>query len=268
MTVPCLAIAYFDYPTIKASIDCLLQHSLVISVIENKSDGTDSLIKPYLSGLVSNGRIKDYYLFEKNIANSAFSTIVEHKLSAYESRMNSDRLFMDKLFFQHEYVLFTDADLTVEGDFVSEQIKILKNCPEALCCSVKLDTSNLPTSTFPEAVSWVPPIISETEHYYEQYGGHHLVMMRSKDIWQYNAYRKSQNWTWTDGSLRHFAYRHGYKWVTTKDAVARHLTWDLYADKSHPYTAHRLLHGNSIWDKAQQCAYEHYAVYGMTKHGI
>ena len=46
--IPCVVITYYDFESIKETIECLLnqEEALDLFVIENRSEFTDELIKP------------------------------------------------------------------------------------------------------------------------------------------------------------------------------------------------------------------------------
>ena len=63
--VPCLVVAYFDFESIRTTIECLLKQgdSLDLTVVENPSALTASRIRPYLLDLVVAGAVSQYFLF-------------------------------------------------------------------------------------------------------------------------------------------------------------------------------------------------------------
>lgn len=234
-----LAICYYDVPTIIESVENLKDH-LRLSIVENHSIHTPT-IQGYMLGLLSAGQIDQYIYFRENISNNAFS----EALAYYDTTQ--------------KYLMFTDGDVTCCDDFVSEQVKILESCPEVAFVSVRLDKSNLPVEAFPEAYNWIPPVISEHDLYIEQYSGHQLVMMRGEDFGPYNRFRIEKNWSWTDGSMRQWAYSHGRKWAVTRNSTAKHLTWTLYQNREHPYTKLKLEQSmNETWDHKRTALYNRF----------
>lgn len=242
MKVPCLAVIYHDPYIVHTFLDFIGKWSdrLDVSLAENPSENTPEF-KLKIDALMKDGKIKNHFLFHRNIRNNVFESV----LASGKFPMN------------HKYVLFTDGDVTTEDDFLSEQTAIMDKCPEAFVCSVDLEMSNLPTHTFPESVGWVPPLLSENEFYKEGYGGHHLLMMRRDELAPFMSYKETRKWTWTDGSLRQYAYANGKKWAKTKYSKARHLTWDVYANRNHPYTKLKTSSTpTELWDVAETAGYE------------
>jgi hypothetical protein len=222
--IPCAVIVFYNADIIFKTVEFLLHYSdrLDITVIENKSIHTDSLIKPYMLKLVKEKKISHYVLFEQNITMNAFRVTFEHGVIDLSG---------------NEYVLITDGDLIVNNsDFLSEQLAIMTHHPEVFACGVSLSKHNLPLNIYPNAGTWIPNDFNEYEDYFEAVTGFHLTLMRAEPFLDYLTYSKRMNHKILDVFMHQYCYGVlGQKWARTKVSEAIHLTWDVYADSSHPY---------------------------------
>ncbi|ANV83289.1 hypothetical protein AWQ21_02170 [Picosynechococcus sp. PCC 7003] len=226
----CIAIIFFDFEVIKKSIDFMVSHDdmLDIVILENPSEFTQDLIKPYIQTLLEAEKIKQYILFDNNITNNAVEIFVDHS-----NTINWE---------DYDYILLTDGDLIVEGNgWLCEEIEILNKYSDIFACAVGLDIANLPVKTFPEAVKWVPPPIAQYDGYTETLTGIHLVLLKTEKLLKFLNWRKKNGFNFIDSSLHFFCYEVlKEKWVIIKNSQAKHLTWDSYQDLSHPYTKFKI----------------------------
>jgi hypothetical protein len=247
--IPCLVLAYYDFESIRTTVDCLSKQTdrLDLIVAENPSEFTNSRIKPYLLESVQSGAVSQYFLFDTNITNNALEVIMD---SGYIPLAYS------------EYVLVTDGDLLIQDDdWLNEQIRILDRHKEVFACAIRLDPSNLPVHTFPESPGWLPPVWSETDLYAEVPTGMHLVLMRTADLMSFMRYRQKHHLKFRDNVLFDYCYHIlRKKWVRTRRGTARHLTWDHYGDLNHPYTKLKLSRSlQEIWAHDSYSTFERHA---------
>lgn len=212
---------------IRKSLDCLTKYSdqLDIVVIENPSPSSPK-IKVMVDSYGAMGKIKRYYKFKENIAANVFSIILEKERQAIK---------------KHGLVIVTDGDLTFnDSSWIKEERDILKNNPSVFACGMSLDLSNLPIKAFPEAASWIPNDVSVHEDYNENITGLYALMFSSANLLDFLDWFKGVSRPFVDSTLHSYCYDVLHKqWARTKTAEAYHLTWDLYQDKSHPYTKFR-----------------------------
>jgi hypothetical protein len=125
---------------------------------------------------------------------------------------------------------------------------------DVFACGITLDKSNLPVKSYPEATGWIPPDKSEHPDYYEAFTGGHLMMMRGKEFSEYIYWKNATDTVHIDGTMHNYCYDVlGKKWARTKHSKAYHLTWDLYADKDHPYTRFRAKKSfNDTWGHSER----------------
>lgn len=226
--IPCYVLIFDQVEIIQKSLNFLGKYAdkLDIIVIENPSDNTPK-IKRFVNKLGKDGLVKRYYLMDNNVTGRAMKLVLD-----------KERF----LILQHNYVILTDGDLTVEDThWLQEQKKIMSRNRDVFACGVSLDMSNLPLSTFPHANDWIPADMSTQKNYYEAFTGTHLLMLRSKDLFACTDWLAENSLASVDGTFHKYCYEEaGKKWARTKKAKAYHLTWDLYADKNHPYTKFKL----------------------------
>lgn len=221
--IPCYVLVYDQFSIIKRSIDFLCGYStrLDIIVIENPSSNTPQ-ISAYIRRQARKGYIKRYYLFDNNIANNAFATVLENDwLSLIRSK----------------HVLITDGDLVCrDQSWLDEELSILERW-RVFACGISLSLDNLPLKTFPDAKAWVPAASAETDRYYIGKTGIHLLMMRSFYLLLFMLWRRLTRVHFIDDRMHYFCdHILRMSWARTKKTQASHLTWDLYANNKHPYT--------------------------------
>jgi hypothetical protein len=222
--IPTFVLIYHDPPTIRASLDWLtsFRDRLDLIVLENPSESTEGEIRPYIEGLLARGHVTDYYLFDENISNNAF----EVALRADQDRWRAA-----------PYVMITDGDLVgPEAGWLEEEIDVLVRHEDAYACGLSLHMDNLPVAEFPEAVHWVPSPRAIHDDHHEGLTGVHLLLMRSEGLAGFLDHQRSKALPFRDSVMHKYAYEElGQRWTRTKDSLARHLTWDLYAQPDHPY---------------------------------
>jgi hypothetical protein len=246
--IVCTVLIYYDLEIIRRALQTLLElkSALDIIIVENGSEFTESKIKPYMLKLLENKKISKYILFNKNISNNAFEVVFEERQIDYE---------------HYDYMLLTDGDLECEDNsWLAEELSILESNPDAFCCAVSLDMSNLPLNTFPDAISWVPDDIRRTQYYAEGLTGAHLLLLRVSDFEGFWKFKKKNGLRFLDNAMHHYCYHIARKkWLKTALSKARHLTWDVYSNLEHPYTKHKLgMNLGRIWNHDFQSSYEVY----------
>ncbi|MDB5164325.1 MAG: hypothetical protein JWS12_943 [Candidatus Saccharibacteria bacterium] len=217
-------LVFDQYHIIRKTLDFMTAFSdqLEIVIIENPSPNSPK-IKKLIDSYGNAGKLKRHYLFEDNIAANVFSVVLERERSVIK---------------KHSLVMLTDGDLICkDGDWLKEEISILKHNPSVFVCGVSLNSFNLPIKTFPEAKNWIPLDISEQEDYFEARTGLHLLTLSSTDLLGFLDWFKAHEHPFVDSTLHYYCYDIlGKKWARTKKAKARHLTWDLYGDLENSYT--------------------------------
>jgi hypothetical protein len=241
----CYVLIFDQVDIIKKSLNFLTKYSdrLDLVIIENPSDNTPE-IKKYIKGLGEKRLIKRYYLFEENITSNAVVRVLDEEIGYIAKSL---------------YTIITDGDLTSDDkDWLDEEINILKRNKEVFACGITLDKSNLPIKAFPEAKGWIPPDVSEQPNYYEAATGGHLMMLRGKDFAKYINWKNENKILHIDDEMRKYCYDTLHKkWARTKKSKAYHLTWDLYADKNHPYTKFRSKKTfKETWNHSQKASYD------------
>ncbi|QTF49045.1 putative WbbJ Acetyltransferase [Acanthamoeba polyphaga mimivirus] len=225
--IPCFVLIYDQVDIIKKCLSFFTKYNsrLDIIVIENFSQNTNETIKPYVMNLLNKKKIWKYYLFENNIMNNAYHMALQHAIKTY----------LDPK--KYPYTLITDGDLTIDNeDWIEEQINIMESNKNIYVSSCSLDTSNLPTETFPEATSWTKTGI-DRGNYIEDNTGIFSLLLKTVDVIDLMVFLDSKNLRFLDSLINHYCYNYKYKiWARTKKSKAYHLTWDLYKDLDHPYT--------------------------------
>lgn len=220
----CYVLIFDQVDIIKRSLDSLINLSdkLDIVVIENPSKNTPK-IKKIIKNYSSQGLIKRYYLFEKNITSRAYDIILEHEQEEIKN---------------YKYVVITDGDVTSTDEWIKEEKRALVFNPSLFCIGITFDMSNLPLNTFPDAAGWIPPDISKGGiAYREALTGMHFVMFRSSGLLNFLKYKIKKDINFIDGNIKEYVYETLHKkWGRTKKSRGIHLTWDLYQDLNHPYT--------------------------------
>lgn len=244
--VPCYILIFFDFDIIKKSIDFITKYSdkLDINIVENYSDYTESQIKPYILDLVRQRKVNNYYLFDENIGANALTTIVR----------------FDKEYIKnYPYFMATDGDLLPDNkDWLDEEINIMDNNPEVFAVGTELDLSNLPLKLHPESINWVEKSrIIEGKNYVEGPTGGWFTLYRTEPFFQVTAWLDNAGERWIDFNLLKYAYLAlRLKWARTKKSLAKHLTWDSYADPEHPYIKWRSKFTNDeLWKHDKHCGF-------------
>jgi hypothetical protein len=243
--VLCYVLVFDQVDIIKKCLNFLTTYSdqLELVIVENPSDNTPKISK-FIESLGKKGLIKRYYLFSENITSNAVVTVFEKELELIE---------------KNPYVIITDGDLVSnDKSWLKEELNIMKMHPEVFACGISLDMSNLPLKSFPEAASWIPVDKSEEDDFYETATGGHLLMMRGNEFSAYHKWRSKKGVKHIDSEMFKYCYNTlNMKWVRTKKSKAYHLTWDLYADKNHPYTKFRLKNSfKDTWYHKNTAKYE------------
>jgi len=241
--IPSIVFAYHQRGLVEATLKGLyaLGDRLAITVVENFSEHTRAQLKPYFLNELRAGRIERYILFRRNISNNAAETVLDGDLVPLGTA---------------PFVLYTDGDVVAEpAGWLDEQLAILARHPELMVCGVPLSTENLPVSVFPDAVRWVPPPVAVHDDYLETtQSGSHLWLMRTADLRRARHFRRVTGRRNVDSTFGLYARRAGRRWALTKHAVARHLVWDLYADRNHEYTQLRLRRSfRQTWHHYRYC---------------
>jgi hypothetical protein len=247
--IPCFVVIYYDFEIIQKSLSCLIKvcEKLDLIVLENKSEHTESQIKPYILNLLKNEQILRYYLFEENISNNAFEVVLDSELPNFSMA---------------QYLLITDGDLYINDEqWLTEEIMILEKNPDIFACAISISDCNLPIRTFREAIQWLPHPLRIYEDYIEAITGLHCVLLRNHEFKQYFKQIQEGRLFFLDQTLRQYGYEIlKKKWVRTKHSLAIHLTWDRYNDLEHPYTQLKLSKSlEDTWMHNQYCSYQIYS---------
>jgi len=203
-------------------------------VVENKSnvDISEKILK-----YVENKKIKSYALFEQNIYD------------------NAPRLFFmdgNVKFTDYKYVVYTDGDLVPDKGWLDECKKTLDNNKDLFVIATSLYMDNLPIKSFPEAVNWIPPNVIDQGDYLETRTGCSFMTFRSED---FEKYVEHNSFLILDTNIHNYAKSIGKKSGRTKTTKSKHLTWDYYQDRNHPYTQERLSN-TKIWGENKTCPYK------------
>jgi len=244
--IPCVVVVFHDADTVKTSLDSLVRLSdrLDIHVLENPSENTEDCIRPYVEGLLAEGLVSQYVLFDENISNNAVEVFFDDGLLPADG---------------YDHILLTDGDLLpLDDSWLDEELAILGGDRAVFACGIALDASNLPLQVFPESKDWIAAPKSETDLYIEAPTGIQLVLMKADDFWKYWKYRRAKELKFIDSVIHKYCREKlRRKWVRTKKSRAVHLTWNLYADPDHPYT--KMKQGLTLaeqWAHDRYCGYE------------
>jgi hypothetical protein len=222
--VLCYVLVFDQYEIIKKSLDFLTRFAdkLELVVVENPSRSSEK-IRSLVDSYGQQGKVARSYYFNENITGMAYDVVITHELSRFG---------------RAKYVMVTDGDLTATNDdWLEEELAILGNNPSVFACGASLDMSNLPLEAFPEAASWIPPDIAEFPDFYEAGTGGHLLLFRSKGLYEFMKWKDQNETFFIDGKMQEYCYQvKKMKWARTKRTQAYHLTWDLYKDPTHRYT--------------------------------
>lgn len=241
--IPVFILVYQELNIIKKCIESIIgDERLEIYVIENKSKNSKE-IRKYLLCQLRKGNIKACYFFRDNISNNAYDIILDQKKHIYR---------------KSKYLIISDGDLKVDSKgWLDEEISILKD-NKVFACGVSLDMSNLPIKSFPESIDWIPPVIKETNKYYISNTGIHLLMIRTNKFIEAQNILKSKRLKFLDSNFHSIAESKNMYWTRTKMSTAKHLTWDLYKNKKHNYTRHKIKNQESIWNHDRVSKYDEY----------
>jgi hypothetical protein len=222
--IPCYVLVFDQVEIIQKSLAFLTKQSkkLDLIIIENPSPNTPK-IKKIVDSLGQTGLVKRYYIFNENITGNAFGAVLNNELGLVR---------------QSRHIVVTDGDIVCQNDsWLSEEKAILKRHRDVFACGVSLDLVNLPLETFSSAKDWIPADMDIFDDFYEAYTGAHLLLFRGKELASFLDWRSKNKLNFVDGELHKYCYGELHKkWARTKTSKAYHLTWDLYADKKHPYT--------------------------------
>lgn len=210
-------------------------------VLENKSDvNVSEKIKDY----VKKGKIKQYVLFEKNIANNA------PRIFSIDGNIE---------FSNYKYIVFTDGDVVPDEGWLEECKLALEHDKKLFVVATGLYMDNLPVKTFPEAVDWIPTKVIDRGNYLETQTGCQLMTFRSEDYKRYIQFLIDKPYVvngigYTDWHIHNFIKSIGKRSGKTKITKSKHLTWDYYQDLNHPYTQERL-QIKKPWSSDDRCKY-------------
>lgn len=222
--IPCYVLIFEQVDIIKRSLEFLAKSSdkIDLIIIENPSQNTPEITK-IVDKYGAAGQVKRYYLFDENITGNAYDVVLNQELASIR---------------KSPFVLITDGDLTCKDtSWLDEELGVLKNHREVFAIGVTLDMSNLPLATFPSAKDFIPPIKQEYPDFNEGPTGGHLLMFRGAEFANFMDWKNKNKLFFVDSEMHRYCLDNlNKKWARTKKAIAYHLTWDLYADKSHPYT--------------------------------
>jgi hypothetical protein len=248
--IPCMVIIFFDFEVIKKSLDFITKYShlLDITVVENKSDYTESQIKPYVMNLLNHNKISQYILFDENISGNACKTVIEENLINLKS----------------DYIIIADGDMIIDNEnWIYEHLAIV-NQPNVFCVGTQMDMSNLPNVE--GADKWVPaPISNDNPIYIHGLTGGWFLTFKTKDFLKAFKYIKQNNLKFVDSSFHKYCFEQGKVWARTRVSKAYHLTWDSYSDPNHPYTKWKnSLTLQEIWHHDRYCSYKAYTSDNIT----
>lgn len=244
--IPCYILVYDQVDIIDKTLGFLSKYidHLSLIIIENPSKNSVA-IKNVVEKYRKKSLVDRHYIMNDNISGEAFGVVFEQ-----------EPVILKK----SKYVIMTDGDM-VSNDmtWLEEQLQILKN-REVFVAGISLDMSNLPIKSFPEATSWIPEDISVQKDYIEATTGCHLLLFRSKQLVRFVKYKDKNGLSFVDGTLHKYCYDVLHKkWARTKQAKALHLTWDLYANRNHPYTKAKLKKSfEEIWYHNKKSGFKKY----------
>ncbi|MHA1757628.1 MAG: hypothetical protein ACTSVV_12715 [Promethearchaeota archaeon] len=213
--IPCIILVYSDFYIIKKSIYSIIQNSsnLKFIILENRSENTESLIKPFFLSLLRKGKIAKYILFEKNITNNVWEIFFKTTILPLE---------------KFQYIILSDGDIYVDNPkWISEILKILNNNKDVFACGMNLSLDNLPLKAYPESINWYPPPKNNYIDYEEGLTGGYLLTLRLKDFKKFLEFLIKERLKFIDVMLHFYCYSIiNKKWARTKENQAIHLTWD------------------------------------------
>jgi len=226
--IPCFVLIFDQVEIIRKTLEFLAEYKdrLEIIAVENPSENSPE-IKKMIDEFGAAGIVKRHYLFEKNVTGAAYSAAIKNEQSLLE---------------KSSFAVITDGDITVvNGDWLKEELRVLKKHDDVFAIGTTLSKRNLPLATFPDANGWIPKDIHENRDYFEVNTGAHLLLLRTRELLDFMDWKEKNGLQFVDGSLHRYAAEVIHKkWARTKHTEAYHLTWDLYFDRNHPYTKMKL----------------------------
>jgi glycosyltransferase involved in cell wall biosynthesis len=248
--IPCMVIIFFDFEVIKKSLEFITKYShlLDITVVENKSDYTESQIKPYVMNLLNHNKISQYVLFDENISGNACKTVIDENLINLKS----------------DYIIIADGNMIIDNEnWIYEHLAIV-NQPNVFCVGTQIDMSNLPNVE--GADKWLPaPISNDNPIYIHGLTGGWFLTFKTKEFLKAFKYIKQNNLKFVDSSFHKYCCEQGTVWARTRVSKAYHLTWDSYSDPNHPYTKWKnSLTLQEIWHHDRYCSYKAYTSDNIT----
>lgn len=245
--IPCFILIFEQVDIIKKCLNFLTKYSSRINIIvlENFSENTNDIIKPYVLDLLDKDLVWKYYLFDKNIKNNAWHIAINEAIKTY----------LDPKVFPYVYI--SDGDFTVESpDWIDEQLNVLEKCPEVFACGLSLDKSNLPLKSMPEAIHWVYKTNTDAGLYYTGRTGNCFMLTKTQYLIDAMNYINSKGLRYLDTHMWKVCELKKMKWARTKKALCYHMTWDLYNDLNHPYTVMKVTNGNKLWLQHESADYQ------------
>ena len=250
--IPCEIIIFSEYEIIKKSLDYFIKFSdrLEITVVENKSNNTEDLIKPYVLELLQQKKIYQYILFDKNLASNA--AVIVHKKKLIPQTTSP-------------YFIMSDGDLICDNDnWLEEEISILEQNKEVFAVATDLIMTNLPK--LPNSENWVKKAQEvKNKNYNLGTSGIWFLMYRRKEFEKCLDYLISKAIIPIDSSQHKYCSHINKYWARTKKSKAYHLTWDLYRNENHPYTIYK--QSKSFKDHWQHNKYSNYTIYKLCFNG-
>lgn len=206
--IPCYVTVFFDFENTKKALDYITRYNdkLDIIVLENKSENTETQIKPYISNLLDENKIEKYFLFEKNIAANALKLAFIHDID---------------YIMKHDKLMFHDGDLLFDNDnWLEEEVSILEENPEVFAVGAQLDMSNLPSpKVCPGSENWIPKGIEhEDKNYIEGLTGNWFMLFKMIDVVPVLLDIVKNDYPFIDGTLHQYCYRLlNKRWARTKN---------------------------------------------------
>jgi hypothetical protein len=224
----CILFCYNNYEHIVKCYESLYCTNIDFFILENKSINSDKI-----ENFFKNKNLKGYIQFNKNISNNAIPIFFTDYKQLVE---------------QYDYITFTDCDLEVESSkkTFAEILKNL-NLPNVAISCVDLSLDNLPTN-IPGVENWIPSIFLETDEYIICPTGGHLMTIKKENLSLFTETNPI-----LDGNILKKVKNSGMLWVKTKEAKAKHLTWDLYKDEEEYYKFK--INNPGIWNHGEYCDY-------------
>ena len=241
-----IILVYYQYEYLHLFLNNLFKNNFEskfkISVVENFSDNTDEIIRPYLKQTLFEKKIHRYILFKENIVNSAIQKYLEiysHELTA------------------NKYTIISDGDLQFDPVKAHEECRnILERHPQNDFCSLRLDYSNLPYKTYKNAHQWFPSYQPYC-CYLRGHGGIHFSHFRSENLVDYTFNAKNNDKPFLDSEINKFLLSKNFSPCLTRINRAKHLTWDDYGFSTE-YSKLKKLVDKNIWNTMLGSTFEVY----------